>query len=225
MWDRLLELWVKYPIDLFSHLSSGLPIIIGVIIWKSLDKSALCIWLFFVFCFIKDTYALWHALYALNTFYIQNLETVFQTVLIGLVYYYCFDKPLSKQITIGLIIVCLGIIFYSYDATRVSTRALSTFRLLSIGLSLAYFNKILVDMRVNNVLLHTMFWFSAGLLLYASGTFFIMLFSEYWYKDINKVPAEVFDKYWNATQILFILFCLFSAYGLWVSKYDQESLI
>ncbi|GAB4045818.1 hypothetical protein [Spirosoma litoris] len=225
MWERLLDLWVKYPIDLFSHLSSCLPILFGAIRRRSLNKNAIYIWLFFVFCFSKDTYALWHALYALNTFYIQNLETVFQTVLIGLVYYYCFDTRLSKRITIGLSLLSLCIIVYAYNTTEVSIIALSTFRLLSISLSLAYFNKILVDMRISNVLLHTMFWFSAGLLLYASGTFFIMLFSEYWYKDINKVPAEVFDKYWNATQILFIFFSILSAYGLWVSKYDQENFI
>ncbi|MVM39433.1 hypothetical protein GO730_20700 [Spirosoma sp. HMF3257] len=225
MLDRLLELWAKYPIDLFSHLSSSLPIVLGAIRLKSLNKSAIYIWLFFIFCFAKDTYALWHVLYALNTFYIQNLEAIFQTVLIGIIYYYCFDVRLSKRIIISLTLVCLSIILFSYSEIRVSVRALSIFRLLSISLSLAYFNKILVDMRVNNVLLHTMFWFSAGLLLYASGTFFIMLFSEYWYKDINKVPAEVFDKYWNATQILFIFFCLLSAYGLWVSKYDQENLL
>ncbi len=80
-------------------------------------------------------------------------------------------------------------------------------------------------MRVKNITKHSMFWFTSGLLIYSTGTFFIMLFSEYWYKDINKVSAEVFDKYWNASQVLFIIFCFFSAHGLWLSKYEQENLI
>lgn len=80
-------------------------------------------------------------------------------------------------------------------------------------------------MRVKSITRYSMFWFTSGLLIYSAGTFFIVLFSEYWYKDINKVPAEVFDRYWNASQALFIIFCLLSAYGLWTSKYDQENIL
>ncbi|GAB3798716.1 hypothetical protein GCM10028819_20450 [Spirosoma humi] len=225
MWDRLLELSVRYPIDLLSYLSSLIPILISVLRFNQLTKIALYIILFFAFCFVKDTYALWYVIRALNTTFIQNLETLFQSFLIGFIYYNCFDKRLSKQILAGLTLLCATLIVFTYEDIKVSVTALLSFRVLSIGLSLAYFNKILVDMRIKNVLTHTMFWFSAGLLIFAAGTFFIVLFSEYWYKDINKVPAEVFDKYWNASQILFIIFCLFSGIGLWFSKYDKENFI
>jgi hypothetical protein len=80
-------------------------------------------------------------------------------------------------------------------------------------------------MRIKNILLHTMFWFGAGLLVYASGTFFSMLFSEYWYGDITQVPAEIFDRYWNICQILFIIFCCITSVGLWVSKRDRENFV
>lgn len=225
MWDRLLELSVKYPIDLLSYLSSLIPILVGVTRFKQLNRVAIYVVQFFIFCFVKDTYALWYVLFALNTTFIQNLETFFQSILVGLIYYHCFDKRLSKQILVGSTLLFAITIISTYDVNKVSVTALLSFRVLSIGLSLAYFNKILVDMRIKDVLSHTMFWFSAGLLIFAAGTFFIVLFSEYWYKDINKVPAEVFDKYWNAGQILFIIFCLFSAIGIWFSKYEKENFI
>ncbi|GAB3730333.1 hypothetical protein [Spirosoma lituiforme] len=225
MWDKLLQLSSKYPIDLLSYISSLIPIAAGLIRIKQLTKPAAFILLFFIFCFVKDTYALWYVLHALNTTFIQNIETLFQSLLTGVTYYYCFDKRLTKQVIAVITLLCAVIIIVSYEEINVSVTALLSFRLLSIFLSLAYFNKILVDMRIRNVLRHTLFWFSAGLLIFSSGTFFIVLFSEYWYKDINKVPAEVFDKYWNASQILFIIFCCFSALGLWFSKYDRENFI
>lgn len=225
MWGKLLELSTKYPIDLLSHLSSLIPVIVGVSRVKQWTKTSAFILLFFIFCFVKDTYALWHVMLTLNTTFIQNIETFFQAVIVGTIYYHCFDKCLSKQILIVLTLMCTSIIIVSYEEIKVSVIALLSFRLLSIGLTLAYFNKILVDMRIKNVLAHVMFWFSAGLLIFSTGTFFIVLFSEYWYKDINKVPAEVFDKYWNTSQFLFIFFSLLSAYGLWVSKYDRENFI
>ena len=70
-----------------------------------------------------------------------------------------------------------------------------------------------------------MFWFTSGLLIYVTGTFFIMLLSEYWYQDGNKVPIDVFDRYWNLSQLLAILFTIFSAIGIWFSKCDSENLI
>ena len=121
--------------------------------------------------------------------------------------------------------VCTLITLAFYKSNEVSAVSLSTFRLFAIVLTLAYFSKVVMDMRVKNIMKYSMFWFTSGLLIYAAGTFFIVLLSEYWYQDINKVPIEVFDKYWNASQILLILFTILSAIGLWFSKYDKENLL
>ncbi|CAN5340370.1 hypothetical protein BH09BAC4_BH09BAC4_25750 [soil metagenome] len=223
--ERLLHFIERYPLDFISYLSSSLPIIIGYFRLSSLKGNLRIIWYLFIFFFLKDTYALVHMFLIPDILYVQNLEAIIETIIVGFIFLYSFDNSLYKKLLIVLTIICAAITIIFYKSTDVSSISLSAFRLFSIILSLSYFNKVLTDMRVKSITRHSMFWFTAGLLIYAAGTFFIVLFSEYWYKDINKVPAEVFDKYWNASQILFIIFGLFSAYGLWTSKYDQENLI
>lgn len=225
MLERLLLLCEKYPLDFITHLGSSLPIIFGLIRYKYLSLSSKLIIIFFLFYFTKETFALWLSILRENNLYLQNIETIIETWLLLWIGFSCFKSPKWRWLGLGLAISSSVASFLTYHSDGVSSVSLSSFRLFAIFFCLSYFNKILTDIRVKNILLHTLFWFSAGLLVYAAGTFFIVLFSEYWYKDINKVPAEVFDKYWNASQLLFIVFCLFSAYGLWISKYDQENLI
>lgn len=225
MIEKLLHFIGHYPLDFISYLSSGFPIIIGIIRFNLLKPNIKFIWIFFVFYFLKDTYALIHMFLIPNILYIQNLEVIIETIIVGTVFFYSFDKPTHKKLIIAFTIICATVAIISYKSSDVSSVSLSVFRLFSIILSLSYFNNILTDMRIRSITKYSLFWFTAGLLIYAAGTFFIVLFSEYWYKDINKVPAEVFDRYWNASQVLFVIFCLLSAYGLWVSKYDQKNRI
>lgn len=211
--------------DFIAHLGSSLPIISGLIRHKYLSLSSKLIIVFFLFYFTKETFVLWLSILKENNLYLQNIETIIETWLLLWIGFSCFKSHKWRWVALGLAISSSLASFLTYQSDGVSSVSLSSFRLFAIFFCLSYFNKILTDTRVKNILLHTLFWFSAGLLVYVAGTFFIVLFSEYWYKDINKVPAEVFDKYWNASQILFIIFCLFSAYGLWTSKYDQKNLL
>lgn len=220
--DKLLPYFAKYPLDFIAHLSSLLPIITGLIRYRFLTVSARFIWLFFIWFFLKETYTLVLALSATNNLYVQNIEPIFETIFCGFIYYYCLPTPLErKTVSIGTVLCTIFLVF-SYKSDAVSAISLSTFRIFAIVLVLAYFNRLLTDMRVVSITRHTLFWFSSSLLLYSAGTFFIVLFSEYWYQGINKVPAAVFDQYWNSNQILFIAFSVLSAIGLWLSKYDQR---
>jgi hypothetical protein len=225
MWERFLDLSTRYPLDLLAHLSSLLPILLGLIRFMQLNRTGIWVWLLFIFFFSKDTYSLWLVLFARSTTFVQNVEAFFQITAISLIFFWSFESTRSRRIIVGVLTVSLAGIAYTYSSSNVSTMSMAIVRIVSIGLSLAYFNKILVDMRIKNILLHTMFWFSAGLLVYASGTFFSMLFSEYWYGDSTQVPAEIFDRYWNICQILFIIFCCITSVGIWVSKYDRENFV
>lgn len=225
MFERLLLLCEKYPLDFIAYVSSSLPIILGLLRFRFLSKSSKLIVIFFTFYFLIEAFATWLALLKKNNLYLQNVEIIPEIVILLLIAVVSFQQKSWRIIAVVFSAICLTVSFITYQNDAVSSVNLSAYRLFAIFFCLTYFSKILVEVRVRNILLHTMFWFSSGLLIYSTGTFFIMLFSEYWYKDINKVPAEVFDKYWNASQMLFIIFCLFSAIGLWFSKYDKENFI
>ncbi len=223
--ERILHFFVQYPIDFIAHISSVLPIVIGISRYRYLNNSLKIILFFFIISFIKDTYSLALIFSIPNNLYVQNIESVYQTALIGAVFYFSFEENFSRRIIALSTILCTAFTLFYYKNNEVSSISLSTVRLLAIALALAYFSKIMVDMRVKNIMKHSMFWFSAGLLIYAAGTFFAMSLSEYWYKDINKVPVEIFDKYWNSSQILLIIFAMLSTVGLWFAKCDNDNFV
>lgn len=225
MLERLLLLCEKYPLDFVAHISSSLPVLVGLLRYKYINTSSKYIVLFFLFAFLKESIALWLSILRSNNLFLQNIESIAEIGILLLIALACFKNAKWRRIWILMAFICLAISIFNYSSNQISSASLSVFRLFSIFLCLSYFSKILIDVSVKNILYHSMFWFCAGLLIYSTGTFFIVLFSEYWYKDINKVPAEVFDKYWNASQILFVIFCCLSAYGLWTSKFDKDNLL
>lgn len=225
MLEKLLLQCEKYPLDFLSHLSGSFPIVVGLLRYRYLTVALKLVVVFFSFYFLKESIALWLSLLKFNNLYTQNVESIYQTVLIGAVFYCSFELPFNRRLIAVSTAICTLITLFYYRTNEVSSISLSTFRLFAIILSLAYFSKVVMDMRVKNMMKHSMFWFTSGLLLYVAGTFFIMLLSEYWYQDVNKVPMDVFDKYWNSSQILIILFTLLSTTGIWFSKCDSENLI
>lgn len=224
MMERILHFFALYPIDFIAHIGSILPIIIGVLRYKYLTGNIKAIWFFFIVSFIKDSYSLLLIFTAPNNLYIQNIEPIYQTIIIGSIFYYSFDTSFTRRIiTVSTVFCTLTTVLY-YKDNEASSVSLSTFRLFAIVLALAYFGKVMMDMRVKNIMKHSLFWFTSGLLIYTAGTFFIMLLSEYWYQGINKVPIDVFDKYWNSSQLLLVLFTLLSTVGIWFSKYDVDNV-
>ncbi|GAB4025696.1 hypothetical protein [Spirosoma koreense] len=225
MLERLLSLCEKYPLDFITHLSSSLPIFLGLLRYKYLSNALKLVIVFFLFYFLKETYATWLAVLKENNYYLQNIETMVETLILLAIGFACFDAPSWRRFAVVLAIICVSVSLYTYKSDAISSGSLSSFRLFAIFFCLSYFNKILTDVKVKNILLHPLFWFVTGLFIYTTGTFFIVLFSEYWYKDINKVPAEIFDRYWNGGLVLLIIFSCLSALGFWTSKYDQENLL
>lgn len=224
MMERLLHFFAQYPIDLISHLSSILSIIAGTLRYKYLTPNLKAIWVLFILNFIKDTYSLIIIFTEPSNAYIYNIEPIYQTILIGVIFYLSFDGSTNRQLIVALTGICALITLFYYQKDQVSTVSLSVFKLFAIVLSLSYFNKVVMDMRVKNIMGHSMFWFTAGLLVYAAGTFFTVLFSEFIFNP-KIVDDETFSIYWNLNSFLFILFAVLSAISIWFGKFDRENLL
>ncbi len=222
--ERLLHLFELYPLDFVSYISSLIPIVVGVMMLGAHRRNHRYVWLLFIFFFAKETYSIWYAYWKLNNLFIQNVETLFETAFVGLIYYSCFSNTVSKQIILGAGILIIGVILLTYTPDQLSLPSLLLFRVYSIVASLAYFNKILADLRIRNILKHPLFWFTSGLLIYTLGTFFTSLFSEFIFNP-KTVSDETFDFYWNINNILFVIFSLLSAVGLWCVKYDRDNVL
>ncbi len=222
MTERLFHLIEKYPLNLVSHLFSLLPIALGLALLNCLSTSYKVVLLLFALYFISDTYSLWLVMARVSTYPIQNLQPLFEIGIITAVYLNSFRKnETGKWIKLAAILSAFIIVF-SYRQSTISTVGLTTQRLFETITVLLYFNKILIEARVKNILFHSMFWLSSGLLIYSAGTFFFSLFSSYLYSDT--ISNEEFDPFWRLNQILYIIFCLMSSVGIWVCRYEIDNL-
>ncbi|WP_245565366.1 hypothetical protein [Spirosoma spitsbergense] len=187
-----------------------------------LSTSYKVVLLLFALYFISDTYSLWLVMARVSTYPIQNLQPLFEIGIITAVYLNSFRKnETGKWIKLAAILSAFIIVF-SYRQSTISTVGLTTQRLFETITVLLYFNKILIEARVKNILFHSMFWLSSGLLIYSAGTFFFSLFSSYLYSDT--ISNEEFDPFWRLNQILYIIFCLMSSVGIWVCRYEIDNL-
>ncbi|WP_155296221.1 hypothetical protein [Spirosoma rigui] len=180
--------------------------------------------LLFLLYFVGETYSIWLALLRQNNLFVLNFYPIGGIALIGYMYALNFDSRALKRLLLysaGLF-SCLCIALFEWNS--VSSPALFVYKTYIIFVVLLHFNKIISDLRVRNILVHTLFWVNAGLIMYASGTMFISLFSDTIFNPAI-VDDDTFDKYWNINNILFIILTILTSIGIWFSKYDRENLL
>ena len=221
MLERFDSLATKYPLDIVTHLVILLPLLIGLFRYRYLKPEMKWVMGYFATDFIAETVSLLLMLRGGTTLHIQDIRSCLNMVMLAGIYHAALIRPGQKKVivAIGAAGLVLGLVFYTGDS--VSPWVQTVFRIYAMGAALTYYNAILSDLNLKKLQHHSLFWFSAGLLFYAGGTLFTMLFNQYLYDE--KTSDAVFDKYWNLMQILYILFCLVSALGLWVSKNDRNN--
>ncbi len=221
MLERFSSLATKYPLDVITYFFIVLPILIGLIRFRYLKREMNWVLVFFLADFGSETVSLFLMLTGHTTLYVQDIRSCLNSAMLIGVYQAALIRPGQKKaaVGVGILVLVFSVCFYSGD--NVSPWAQTAFRIYAIGAALAYYNAILSDLNLKKLQHHSMFWFSAGLLFYAGGTLFIMLFNEYLYDTTTS--AAIFDRYWNLMQVLYIVFCIGTAVGLWVSKEDQTN--
>ncbi|WP_128544907.1 hypothetical protein [Larkinella soli] len=219
--ERLQELASNYPLDFVADFFDVFILTIGLYKFKNLSWEMRFFVGYFFCTFIKDLISLYFAYYKWTNFYIYNIYSFFEIFFITAAYIAVFKKPYQKKITayIGGISVILNAFFFSFE--ELSALNFTIFRIFTIIMVLMHFVTLLSEMTVKNIAYYSMFWISSGLLLYATGTLFTFLFIKYLYT----VSRETRNFFLDSTQVLYILFCLFSAVGFYFSRYDRENFI
>ncbi len=223
MLERLVSNLQAYPLDYIGHIFILLPVALSIYRRQFLTKELILLILFFLTSFLEECIQLYYSLKAWSNIHLYNLYLIVDIFLVGCIYYQKFEFKIHKKYIViaTSISIIISIIFFKYD--EFSSVGNTVFRIFSTALVLSYFNWLLVEMKIANMLLHSFFWISAGLLLYSLGTFFMYLFSQYTISA--KASSNIFDLYWSVKQILYILFCVFSSIGFWVSKYDIKNYV
>ncbi|GAB2520730.1 hypothetical protein GCM10027085_08350 [Spirosoma aerophilum] len=122
----------------------------------------------------------------------------------------------------GLLISFVSNIYF-YTQKDFSIGNFTIVRVYGIVVTMTFFERVLSELTIRNILAYSMFWVNSGLLLYFCGTFFIFLLSD---KVLSsKAKPDIFQQYWDTNLIFYILFCLLASIGIWLSKYDQVNVL
>lgn len=85
---------------------------------------------------------------------------------------------------------------------------------MTILLTFAYFLYMLNSLKVENLYQHPMFWINCGVLLFASASFVLFLFSGYLQSTRDSGPLMTF---WTFKNIIGMLRNVFFAYAFWLN--------
>ncbi|WP_111627140.1 hypothetical protein [Larkinella arboricola] len=223
MFYRLYDIFTEHPLDLIAESISIFPLIVGVVRYRSLRKGVKFLILFFFIIIVRDFTSNLYAVRKVNNLFLYNLSAFFEVISVCLLFRFEITKKSTKKfVDYGALITVLLCVFF-WRSNELSAGILTSSRLYELLVVLFYFRQLIEDMNVKDILKHSLFWISSGLILQFTGTFFVYLFANY-ALSIN-TESGLFNLYWNMNQIMYITFALFSSIGLWVSKYDKNNFL
>jgi hypothetical protein len=223
MFEQIINHYSKYPLDLITESSTLLPIVIALSRYKYLNVPLKLLVYFFLLRFIRDFISNIYALNGKNNLYLYNLSAFIEILFVGYMYNLILKRKTSKKLTLVGLIIAIVLNIFLWTSDEFSASILTSARIYTILVSLLYFNELLNELNVKNILIYSLFWITSGFILQATGTVFILLFAHLVLSK-NTNPAD-FDLYWNVNQVMYILFCAISAVGFILSKYDKENYI
>lgn len=225
MWGDIKRLMLAFPFDFIAYFLLLLPVILSVYRQKFLTRNLVAVSTLFLARFLEDTVLNYYAM--LNKFNLDQQRGFFiiDVILLTVIYYLSFSRKNSVTRFV-LFFAFISVTFLSLNYLFYRSLSGGSFfsRLTYIIFSLLYFNEILAENRIKNVLKHPMFWVSAGFLFFGMGTFMTTLFTDY-LLDPSKTPYATYELFMNMNQIVSWIQCLLVAIGLWVSKFDKDNYI
>jgi hypothetical protein len=221
MLERFFNLYLEHPLELIHDLATVLPIILGLFYANSKKKEIRFLIVYFGVLFFRNLISNIYATYRLNNIFLYNFFSFIEVIILGSIYYYSIDRKTFKSyILVGGIIVLLTNIFF-WEYNEFSAGIFTVTRIYDLFIALLYFIELLAQMKVKNILKHSLFWVSSGIIIQSTGTILIFLFSKIILS--TQAAPDIFFRYWNFILVMYIIFCLLVSIGLWVSKYDTEN--
>ena len=221
--ERLINFALKYPLDFVAYFFLLLPVLVGLYRQKYLTTVLKGISIIFFARFIEESILLYVSFLKPTNQDEQKLFMLIDVFLICLVYALIFKNKLAyKKIAYysAVVVEIMLIVLMLFHARNGLSG--SVMRLYIIIITLVYYNFVLAENKVKNILHHSMFWINAGFLVYAMGTFMTSLFIDYLI-DSTKDSNQTFDLFWNMSQIIICIQCTLTAIGMYFAKEERTN--
>jgi len=223
MLDYYLDNIALYPFAYVPDLFLLIAVVSGLVNIRYLNQQTRWLLWLVMLSTVIELIMLHYASNYENNHYLINLTSLVETVCLSVIYGLEIENKASRRwIIIGLAGYLITF-FYAYKWTQIAEYMIGVQRLLMIFFVILHFQYLLNNMRVPNLLAYTMFWVSAGVMLYASGTLFIFLFVH---KTLNNpLPDSDFTWYLGFTRVFTCLFYTIIATSFWLRRREARQTL
>ncbi|CAH0994049.1 hypothetical protein EMA8858_00156 [Emticicia aquatica] len=220
MWERYIYLINKYPFIAVSDVITLCPLLIGIISYKYLSKENKLLFYFIIVHFLLDLQSVWISVKNQNNLNIFNFTELLEVTIICLVFLQLNSQYFKKWLIAFLLFTCVFVGIWKFDFAEFAFVPYVLNRLSYVIVVFIYFNTLLSETSVKNILTHPPFWLCAGLIVYSTGSVIIFLFG----KQIlaSDAPHEKFVFFYSIISIINIFFRLLICVSFFVSKYEKK---
>ncbi|WP_128544905.1 hypothetical protein [Larkinella soli] len=214
MLERFIQLITDFPLWFISDLFLLLAVAAGLVNLSFLNKPFYWLLILISLTLSIELAMTIYAAYRQNNHYLINLTSLVEMVCLAIVYAKEIRSPRSRMIIYGLGLIYLIAFLINFEWTRIADYMIGIQRISMIIFVFLHFQSLLVSMRVTNLFSHAMFWVSAGVLIYATGTLFVFLFVNKTLRD----PSGDFTWYMIFTQSFSGFFYFVIALSFWLRR-------
>ncbi|GAB3262956.1 hypothetical protein GCM10027347_29130 [Larkinella harenae] len=180
-----ITLILEYPDSFLPDLFLLIAIGAGLVNYSFLDKPGRWLLRMLVSSFIIGLVQLHDAAFRQNNLYLYNLNSLVEMLCLTAAYRLELKSKKNQTIVLTGLGLYLLVFVYDFSWTHIAGVTLGVQRLIMILYTLLYFHHILTKMQIQNILIHAMFWISAGAIVHAAGTLFVFLFVKVTLGDLS----------------------------------------
>ncbi|UBM60939.1 hypothetical protein LAG90_09865 [Marinilongibacter aquaticus] len=216
MFEVFLSFVEKYPLSILESFCVLPVLILGAIRFKYFDSYLKIIWFTCLWIFILDAPIWYLALKTINNYFWANIQDLTSQAL-WIFSFWLVSVKMPRRI-VGLFTAASLIAgFFLFQSNEYPALIIMANCIALVILCIIFFFHLIEGLQAKNILLFPPFWVVSGLMLMASGSILIFLFSELTisYKMVDK---SVYFIFYHFTEILKFIYmsCIFI--GFWVSK-------
>ena len=220
VWEYMLSLIVHYPLSFVPDFFLLIGIIVGISVFRSLNQPLRVALLLLTLCFGIEVVLIYYAATGRNNHFLVTLMSLLEMVCLSLLYWLEITYKRSRWTIVCLLAVYIISFAFMFEWTRIADFVLGLERFILIVFVIMHLHFILNTMRVPNLLTHPMFWISSGVLIYATGTFFIFTFTKFTFGTSANIPS-----YWSIIQCFTALFYAMLAVAFYLSRREKVTHI
>lgn len=189
-----------------------------VISYSSVNKI---ICLFIAITFVRNVISYITMELGIYNMFLYNWHNIISSAIFGILYFSLLHNYYFKVLSVISIVLSIVASLLDYktliniSTTQFNNFSYNIFGCFAVVLILCFLFELIQSLKIPKLTEYSPFWFSAGALIYYSGTVFSYLFVNY---TLNNQDLAIVRRYWMIDAILFIVFCFFQSFSIWYMK-------